>query len=171
MRGAIPPLPNTSSWRGAQWSTGTTLPLLFILMRTALHQLSWWYIRKVRMTQTWLTPWSIICEKLGVLWLVKKFSDFGTTWNFITMFIRAQHWHLSSVHSLLPYFCKIHSNIIVRNFVWISHISHACYMPHTSNLPLFDHPNNIWWRVLLWTGPHYTYNSLRSSLTSSLLGP
>jgi len=27
MRGAIPPLPNTSSWRGAQLSTGTTLPL------------------------------------------------------------------------------------------------------------------------------------------------
>jgi hypothetical protein len=28
MRGAIPPLPNTPSWRGAQLkSTGTTLPL------------------------------------------------------------------------------------------------------------------------------------------------
>jgi hypothetical protein len=26
MRGAIPPLPNTSSWRGAQLITGTTLP-------------------------------------------------------------------------------------------------------------------------------------------------
>jgi hypothetical protein len=28
MRGAIPPLPYTSSWRGAQLSTGTILPLL-----------------------------------------------------------------------------------------------------------------------------------------------
>jgi hypothetical protein len=27
MRGAIPPLPNTPSWRGAQLSTGTNLPL------------------------------------------------------------------------------------------------------------------------------------------------
>jgi hypothetical protein len=27
MRGAIHPLPNTSSWRGAHLSTGTTLPL------------------------------------------------------------------------------------------------------------------------------------------------
>jgi hypothetical protein len=31
MRGTIPPLPNTPSWRGAQLksSTGTTLPLTF----------------------------------------------------------------------------------------------------------------------------------------------
>jgi hypothetical protein len=28
---AIPPLPNTPSWRGAKLSTGTTLPLLYIL--------------------------------------------------------------------------------------------------------------------------------------------
>jgi hypothetical protein len=28
MRGAIPPLTSTSSWRGAYLSTGTTLPLL-----------------------------------------------------------------------------------------------------------------------------------------------
>jgi hypothetical protein len=27
MHGATPPLPNTSSWRGAYLSTGTTLPL------------------------------------------------------------------------------------------------------------------------------------------------
>jgi hypothetical protein len=26
MRGAIPPIPNTPSWRGAELSTGTTLP-------------------------------------------------------------------------------------------------------------------------------------------------
>jgi hypothetical protein len=29
MRGALPPLPNTPSWRGAQLSTGTALPLPF----------------------------------------------------------------------------------------------------------------------------------------------
>jgi hypothetical protein len=33
MRGATPPLPNTSSWRDAQSSTGTTLPLPFTLPR------------------------------------------------------------------------------------------------------------------------------------------
>jgi len=27
MSGAIPPLPNTPSWRGAKFSTGITLPL------------------------------------------------------------------------------------------------------------------------------------------------
>jgi hypothetical protein len=31
MSGAIPPLPNTSSWRGAYLSTGITLPLPFTL--------------------------------------------------------------------------------------------------------------------------------------------
>jgi len=30
MRGAIPPLPNTPSWRGAQLRTEATLPLLCI---------------------------------------------------------------------------------------------------------------------------------------------
>jgi len=29
MRGAIPPLPHTSPWRGAFLSTGTTLPLSY----------------------------------------------------------------------------------------------------------------------------------------------
>jgi hypothetical protein len=29
MRGAIPPLPNTSSWRGSEFSTGTAFPLPF----------------------------------------------------------------------------------------------------------------------------------------------
>jgi hypothetical protein len=32
MRGAIPPIPNTSSWRGALLSTGTTSPLPFYLL-------------------------------------------------------------------------------------------------------------------------------------------
>jgi hypothetical protein len=33
MRGAIPPLPNTPSWRGAQ-STGETLPLPLLIALT-----------------------------------------------------------------------------------------------------------------------------------------
>jgi hypothetical protein len=35
MRGAIPPLPNTSSWRGAYLTTGTTLH--FILTLTSVE--------------------------------------------------------------------------------------------------------------------------------------
>jgi hypothetical protein len=37
MHGAIPPLPNTPSWRGAQFkrSTGTSLPSTFILLNRA----------------------------------------------------------------------------------------------------------------------------------------
>jgi hypothetical protein len=35
MRGAIPPLPNKSSWRGALLST-VTLPLLFLAIQNSL---------------------------------------------------------------------------------------------------------------------------------------
>jgi hypothetical protein len=31
-----------------------------------------------------------------------------------------------------------------RNFVWISHLFHACCMSHC---PWFDHPNNVWWNM------------------------
>jgi hypothetical protein len=58
------------------------------------------------------------------------------------------------------YFPKIHSNIIIpstsrssnwslpfrfpnQNFIYISHLSHVCYMPYPYN-PWCDHPNNIW---------------------------
>jgi hypothetical protein len=36
MSGAIPPLANTSSWRGAQLSTGTTLPLSLLAIEIVL---------------------------------------------------------------------------------------------------------------------------------------
>jgi len=45
---------------------------------------------------------------------------------------------------LPPYFCNIHSNIILPPI--ISHLSHASCMPCPSH-PQFDHPNNIWWSV------------------------
>jgi len=68
------------------------------------------------------------------------------------------------VHTLSPCVPKIYSNIILpstpssfewshpfrfsnNNFVHISHLSHACYMPRPSHSPLSDHPNNIWWSV------------------------
>jgi len=38
MRGAVPPLPHTSSCRGAYLSTGTTLPLPYNLFNLCLVQ-------------------------------------------------------------------------------------------------------------------------------------
>jgi len=66
---------------------------------------------------------------------------------------------VNPVHNIPPYFCKIHSKIIVpstpvsfdrslpfrasdRNFVCISHLSYACYMSCLSRTPSFDHSNN-----------------------------
>jgi len=59
------------------------------------------------------------------------------------------------VHNLLPYFPKIHSNIIflptprsskrcnpLKNFVWIFPLSHACYMPRPSHPHITDHSND-----------------------------
>jgi hypothetical protein len=65
------------------------------------------------------------------------------------------------VHTLPPYFPNIHSNIILpstlrsldwslpfwfsdQNYVYISHLSHACYMPHSPHLSSYVHPNNNW---------------------------
>jgi hypothetical protein len=31
--------------------------------------------------------------------------------------------------------------------LFVSHLSHTCYMPRPSHLPWFDHPNNIWWSL------------------------
>jgi len=40
MRGAIPPLPSTPSWRGAQLSTGTALPSIYLQLR-AIKNSEW----------------------------------------------------------------------------------------------------------------------------------
>jgi len=45
MRGAVLPLPNTSSWRGAYLSTGTTLPYLYLI------------------NITWLTILTSLCDR------------------------------------------------------------------------------------------------------------
>jgi hypothetical protein len=48
--------------------------------------------------------------------------------------------------------------------VWISQLSHACYIPRPSHPPWFDHPNNIWWSSSL-------CSLLQPPAISSLLGP
>jgi hypothetical protein len=84
---------------------------------------------------------------------------------------------MNPVHTFLPYFTKIHSNIILpskpssselhfsdRNFLCVSHLSHACYMTRLS----LDRPNKSemykLWSSLLCSLFHYL-------AISSLLGP
>jgi len=74
--------------------------------------------------------------------------------------------HMHPVHTFPSYFPNIHSNIIFpstpcssmwslpskfydQSFVYVSHLSHTCYMPRPSHPPPYDHPNNIWWSVLV----------------------
>jgi len=61
---------------------------------------------------------------------------------------------------------SLHLSLCLPNdfFVCISHLSHACYMPHSSRSPWFDHPNNILWSSSL-------CSLLQPLSTSSLLGP
>jgi hypothetical protein len=71
---------------------------------------------------------------------------------------------MNRVHTLQTCFYKIHFNIILpstsrsfelclpfrlsnQNFVRISYLYLAQYMPCPSHPPSFYHPNNIWWRV------------------------
>jgi len=67
---------------------------------------------------------------------------------------------MNLVHNFPKYVSKIYYNIILsstprfsewylpfrfsnQNFVLISHLSHACYVPRQSYPPWFDRPNNI----------------------------
>jgi hypothetical protein len=70
---------------------------------------------------------------------------------------------MNPVHTQLPYFLKIHFNIVFpltswsserfppsklsyQNFVLIFHLPCTCCMLRPSHPPWFDHPNNICWR-------------------------
>jgi hypothetical protein len=55
-----------------------------------------------------------------------------------------------------------------QNFVRISHLPHARYMPRPSHPPLFDNPNNIWWRVNIM---ELLIMQCSQSCCHSLLGP
>jgi len=76
----------------------------------------------------------------------------------------------TSSPDLRTLFPKIHSNIIFppapkssecsvpfrlsyQNFVYVSHLSHACYMSCPSRPPWFDHPNNVCWNVQVMNRP------------------
>jgi len=70
---------------------------------------------------------------------------------------------MNPVHSFPSYFSNIHSELsssirlcrlsglfpsgFLTNFVSISHLSNASYMPRPSCSPWFDHLSNIWWGV------------------------
>jgi len=109
-------------------------------------------------------------------------------WRFITMFTRAHCRSLSRTRCIqsTPYFSKIYSDIILpsmpmssewslhfkfsnQNVVWISHISHACYMLHPSHSPWFGHPTNILWNKIV--TKLLTVQSSQTSHHFSLLGP
>jgi hypothetical protein len=95
MRGAIPPLPNTPSWRGAQLkkmknSTGTTLPFtLQESQHTSYHLLGeeekeirehsessdwWWGFTEIRLTLVLLTD-----DTTSVNWNLLRSHSFQST--------------------------------------------------------------------------------------------
>jgi hypothetical protein len=114
-----------------------------------------------------LTPFStIIVSKLTDVQLVRKFPTFFGTQRFINMITRADHWNLPSASSMesTHIFFKIHFTIILPSRLRSSKWSllcrfyakifyaflmspHACYMPHASHPPWFDHPTDILWRA------------------------
>jgi hypothetical protein len=53
--------------------------------------------------------------------------------------------------------------------LWFSYISSECYMPLRFHPPWFDHLNNIWGRLQLWS--FSLCSLLQPPVTSSLLGP
>jgi hypothetical protein len=95
--------------------------------------------------------------------LVKKFPAF---WNPKVHYRPPPVPILSQInptHTFKSYFPKILFNITLpstlrssewslpfrlfnQNFVCISHLPHTCYIPCPPHPPLFDQPNDIWWR-------------------------
>jgi len=99
------------------------------------------------------------------MWLVKKFTAVYGTQRSITLFTKACHRSLSWVRCIQSSYCfpKIHCYIILppmprsskwslpfrssdKNFVHISHLFHACYMPCPSHPPS-DCTSNVWWSI------------------------
>jgi hypothetical protein len=66
---------------------------------------------------------------------------------------------MRTIHNLGFCFSKTHSNIILprrstfsdQNFVRICHLPNACYMPHVSHSPWFEHPNKMAEVYKLWS--------------------
>jgi hypothetical protein len=107
-----------------------------------------------------LTSWSTVLEKSIVAQLVKNFSVFYGPRRLITVFTKALHRSLSWTRwtqftpshpiSTRPILNRLPSKprsskwyipfrLSNQNFVWISHLPHACRMPLPSHSPPFDH--------------------------------
>jgi len=98
---------------------------------------------------------------------VKKFSAFYATRSFISVFTTSHHEYpepMNAVHTFPSYFSKIHLNVILpstpgshiwplpfrfsdQNFVSISQLCHARYIPHLCRSLWFDQANHIWLKV------------------------
>jgi hypothetical protein len=108
-----------------------------------------------------LTAWSRVpLEKVIVIQLVTKFPNFNGIRRFITVFTRSRHWSLSWIRWIqsIPYAPIFLRSIIIlpshlllgllssfflscfaiKLLHYFSHLSHACYISHQSNLPWFS---------------------------------
>jgi hypothetical protein len=97
------------------------------------------------------SPAKMVVFEGNILWKLKVYNCIHNV--FPLHLIRSQ---FNPVHILISHFFyqfqypSIHtkvSEVVHLHKIFSTTILYACYMPHPSYPPWFDHPNNIWWRV------------------------
>jgi hypothetical protein len=112
-----------------------------------------------------------LCKSLSLVPILGQMNLFHTLPPMCLKFnpLLSFHLCLGLLTGLFPSGVSFDLQGLNQNFICISYLFHACYMPHPSHPPWFDHPNNIWWSVQVWNSSFCSL--LQPPSTSSLLGP
>jgi len=133
MCGAIPPLPNASSWRGAWLSRDSCTFTSTVLCDVCeLVTFMGWFVNYLIMSHQ-LTGWmhGTVLEKLIIVQLVKIYAAFYGTKRFVTVFTSAHQWSLSwcrCIHSTPSNPISVRAILILSSHLHLG-LLHSLFLP------------------------------------------